>query len=187
MPDKRSLRKQFREIRGSISDKQVRDEKIAERLLNWSRISSADTVLIYASIGSEIDTGSITEFLLQSGKTVALPKCRENGIMTFHVISSLSQLKKGSYNIPEPDGTSESPEITSETVCIVPGLAFTADGGRLGYGGGFYDRFTSLYPELFTVGLAYEKLITGYLPILPHDLKVNAIATEERIVLCSAK
>lgn len=187
MPDKSSLRKQFREIRGSISDKQEKDRKISERLLNWSKILSADTVLIYASIGSEIDTGSITDFLLQSGKTVALPKCRENGVMTFHVIKSLSELSKGRYNIPEPDGNSESPVITADTVCIVPGLAFTAGGGRLGYGGGFYDRFAALYPELFTVGLAYESLIAPCLPILPHDLKVKAIATEERIVLCSAK
>ena len=71
------------------------------------------------------------------------------------------------------------------TVCIVPGLAFTEKGARLGYGGGFYDRFIAAYPEITTIALAYEAMITDSLPVQEHDMTVELIVTEERTVLCN--
>ena len=71
------------------------------------------------------------------------------------------------------------------SVCIIPGLAFTEDGGRLGYGGGYYDEFILANPQLYTIALAYEELIVQQLPLMQHDLKVDLIVTEERTVLCN--
>ena len=106
--------------------------------------------------------------------------------MTFHKISELSQLVENprSYGIREPSGSLPCPEITSDTVCIVPGLAFTENGARLGYGGGFYDRFLKDH-NVHTIALAYEACITDSLPEEQHDLRVGKIVTEERTVLCN--
>jgi len=183
MEDKKNLRKRFSRIR-KASHSEKAEETIAERLLSLEKVKSAGTILLYASFGSEINTWGIAEKLLSDGKTVAFPLCGKEGRMTFHTVTSLSQLSPGSYGIPEPDSSIPQPDITNDTICIVPGLAFTGDGGRLGYGGGFYDRFLAAHPEVFTIAPAYEAMITDSLPMLEHDLKINMIVTEERTVLC---
>lgn len=181
---KSELRKHFSKIR-KIASCSAFNDRITERILDLPEIHDADTVLMYASFGSEPSTTAIARELMRRNKRIAFPKCGENGIMTFHCVNSLDELHEGKFDIPEPDGTSEIPEITHKTVCIVPGLAFSPDGHRLGYGGGFYDRFLSRYPHIFTVGLAYEKCIADMLPALEHDVKINTVATEERLVLCN--
>ena len=169
MYDKKELRKYFSSVRKSAKS-QEKDTLIAARLLSERKITEADTVLLFASFGSEPDTGKISEVLLSQGKTVAFPKCQSEGNMTFHCINtSLSQ-----------------PTVTDKTVCIVPGLAFTESGARLGYGGGFYDRFLASHPYIIKTALAYEAVITDKLPIGEHDIAVNYIVTEERTVLCNA-
>ncbi len=119
------------------------------------------------------------------GKNVALPKCGLKRSMTFHLIGSVADLHEGMYRIPEPDIALPQPEMTENTVCIIPGLAFTEEGGRLGYGGGYYDEYILAHPELYTIALAYEELIVQQLPLMQHDLRVNLIVTEERTVLCN--
>ena len=106
--------------------------------------------------------------------------------MTFHLIKSVADLHEGMYRIPEPDSSLPQPVITSDSVCIVPGLAFTEEGGRIGYGGGYYDEFILDNPDIYTIGLIYEELIVGELPLMQHDLRVDMIVTEERTVLCNA-
>ncbi len=187
MTDKKSLRAQFRKIRSAIPDKKQRDSSICKRILSMERICDADVALVYVSYNSEINTFELISSLLDMKKTVAVPKCEDNGIMRFHIISSLNELSDGMYGIPEPVNNNIITSFTEKTVCIVPGLAFTENGDRLGYGGGYYDRFLSCYPDIFTVALAYEELITDSLPVLPHDLKINAVATNERLVFCNAE
>lgn len=151
------------------------------------RVRSADIVLVYVSYNSEIGTFELINSLLDMKKTVAVPKCQNNGVMQFHKINSLNELSEGMYGIPEPNNNSIINSFSDKTVCIVPGLAFTVNGDRLGYGGGYYDRFLACQPDIFTVALAYEELITESLPVLPHDLKINAVATNERLVFCNAE
>lgn len=187
MKDKKALRAVFRKIRSQIQHREVKDHAIEARILELQKIYEADVVLVYASYNSEVSTYGIISKLLNMGKILALPRCEKNGIMNFHTINSLDELTTGSYNIPEPSGITPITCFTDKTVCIVPGLAFTEKGERLGYGGGFYDRFLALFPEIYTIALAYEEVITDELPVMPYDFKVNTIATEERLVYCSAK
>ena len=187
MTDKKSLRKEFSALRKSLKTS-IKDDIIASRVLSMEQVLSADVILLYASFGSEINTWSLTEDLMLNGKKVAFPKCGENGCMTFHIVDDLTALRNGTngkYDICEPDSSLPQPVITEKTVCIVPGLAFTANGGRLGYGGGFYDRFLAENSSVHTIALAYEGMIADDLPLLPHDLKVDMIVTEERTVLCN--
>ena len=184
MKDKKTLRKEFSALRKELNSPE-KDNAIALRLLDTKRLLEADTILLYASFGSEINTFRLAEMLLLRNKTIAFPRCGKNGHMTFHNVSSLSQLSAGSYGIPEPASSLPQPQVTDKTVCIVPGLTFTPDGGRLGYGGGFYDRFLSDNPCVYTIAVAYDAMIVNELPLEPHDLKVNSIVTEERMVLCN--
>lgn len=188
MQDKKQLRKHFSELRKN-SKTQENDRQIAERLLSHEKLKNARTVLLYASFGSEADTWHIAEKLLEKGTVLAYPKCRKDGIMKFHVIDSLARLRdgrRGMYGIYEPDEMLPQPVLSGDTVCIVPGLAFTENGGRLGYGGGYYDRFLAGLHEIYKIALSYEAILTDELPLLPHDLRVDSIVTEERTVLCNA-
>lgn len=160
------------------------DSRIAERIIAHIKVKEADTVLLYASFGSEADTWHIAEALLKADIPVAFPRCGNNREMTFHLVSSPGILVKGSYGIQEPPEQLPCPEITEKTVCIVPGLAFTEKGGRLGYGGGFYDSFIHKYPFIYRIAITYDGLILDSLPLEEHDVLMNEIVTEERTVLC---
>lgn len=184
MDDKKLLRKKFSEIRKNIPDRIKKDTAIRNVLLG--QLENYDTVLLYASFGTEIDTFSIAEKLF--GKyTVAFPVSHKNGIMTFHTVNSTVELRKGMYGIYEPDISLPQPVINDRTLCIMPGLAFTPDGSRLGYGGGYYDRFLAEYPQIQKIALSYEELITDNLPVMQHDLKADYILTPERMILCHAE
>ena len=185
MDSKKILRKKFSEIRGNITDKAAKDAEITERFLNMERVRDADCIMVYASFGSEVETYGIVDAFLGTDKKIAYPRCEENGIMVFHVIESFADLHEGMYRISEPDISLPVAEVTDRTVCIIPGLAFTENGGRLGYGGGYYDRFLLDNPHIYTIALSYEELITDELPLLQHDLMVNSIVTEERTVFCN--
>ncbi|MBR1823402.1 MAG: 5-formyltetrahydrofolate cyclo-ligase [Ruminococcus sp.] len=185
MDSKKQLRKKFSEIRGNITDKAAKDAEITERFLEMERVQEADCIMVYASFGSEVETYGIIDAFLGTEKKIAYPRCEDNGTMVFHVVESFADLHEGMYRISEPDISLPVAEITEKTVCIIPGLAFTEKGGRLGYGGGYYDRFLLDNPDIYTIALSYEELITDELPLLQHDLLVNSIVTEERTVLCN--
>ena len=180
MYDKKELRKYFSSVRKSAKS-QEKDTLIAARLLSERKITEADTVLLFASFGYEPDTWKISEVLLSQGKTVAFPKCQSEGNMTFHCIKSLDELKSGAYGICEPDTSLSQPTVTDKTVCIVPGLAFAESGARLGYGGGFYDRFLKDRNNIFTVAAAFEMQITKEFETDEFDICPDIIVTQERV------
>ncbi|MBR5165830.1 MAG: 5-formyltetrahydrofolate cyclo-ligase [Ruminococcus sp.] len=184
MQDKKELRRHFSEVRKAAKT-DAKDAVITEKVLALYEVAEADNVLMFASFGSEVDTWDLARKLIDINKALAYPKCGKDGVMTFHIVNDTADLKEGAYGIPEPDSSLSCPDITARTVCIVPGLAFTEKGARLGYGGGFYDRFIAAYPEITTIALAYEAMITDSLPVQEHDMTVKLIVTEERTVLCN--
>lgn len=184
--DKNQLRRYFTAVRKNVGSAD-KDKKIAERLLSEELIKNADILLIYASFGSEINTWTIAERILQSNITLAYPLCGNNSEMSFHIVSSADQLRSGKYGICEPDASLPVPSLTERSVCIIPGLAFTENGGRLGYGGGYYDRFLAAHKKIHKAALSYEKLIVPELPLMPHDIRTDIIVTEERTVFCNAE
>lgn len=184
MEDKKLLRKKFSEIRKNIPDKSEKDILIRKAFLE--NLKNTDTILLYASFGSEIDTLSIAGELF-GNYTVAFPVSHKDGVMTFHVVKSPDELHKGMYGIYEPDASLPQPVITDKTLCVLPGLAFMTDGSRLGYGGGYYDRFLEKYPQIHKIALSYEELITENLPVMFHDIRADYIVTPERTVFCHAE
>jgi len=141
--------------------------------------SSARKIMLYYSINKEPDTLEIAKAALLAGKAVAFPLCLGRGVMQARVVSSLSQLEPAVLGIPAPTASAPLIEPEELELIIVPALVYDKLGYRLGYGGGYYDRFLSGI-RAFTVGLTRERLIKEKLPVEPHDIKVSCVITEEK-------
>ena len=141
-------------------------------------------IFIYYSVGSEADTLRIIRHALESGKRVALPKCTDrNGTMDFYFIDDIeSSLTEGMFSLKEPDTLRcEKADSTVSSLCIVPALAADKSGYRLGYGGGYYDRYLSNFKGVTAV-LCYEECLCDELPRDKYDISLNMIITESKII-----
>lgn len=186
--EKKLLRKKFKEQRKNISlhDRILANERIFENLVNLNEIENADYILTFISFGSEPDTLKFSEYILSNGKKLAAAKCTaEKGVMNFHIIKSLDDLEKGSYGIPEPKN--DIPFLSDEEIdknkvlCIVPGYSFSEKGYRLGYGGGYYDRFLSEHKNVKTIGICFDEMISDEIPVGEYDIPVSLIVTDRKI------
>ena len=179
--DKATLRKYWRNVRGSISDIEDKSQSIYELMVSSDFYKDAKTVLLYWSVDSEVCTHRMIDKALSDGKKVALPKCVDSdGNMVFYCIGSTDELVDGMYGIKEPPVDSDYDMNSSNSVCVVPALCFSNDGFRLGYGKGYYDRFLEKFNGI-SVGLCYDECLTESLPVGIYDKKVNYIITNKRI------
>ncbi len=171
-------------------DSRLRAEKstlIAQRLMRLELFQNAQCVFVYISVRSEVQTYAILTAALEQRKTVCVPLIDpEKKEMHACVIRDLSRdLQPGIMGIPEPDRDS-CPVIESGDIdcAIIPGLGFTVQGYRIGYGGGFYDRFLGDWSGA-SCALAFEEQIVSNLPFDPdHDVAVGHIITEQRDINC---
>lgn len=179
--EKEILRKKYKKIRDNISDRESKSIVICSNFLHSEIYKEANTILCYYPLKSEIDVKTILEIVLKSGKRLALPVCLDGGEMKFYYVKDLSLLKKGLFGINEPD-PSQSLEVLDfdNSVCVVPGIAFDKRGYRIGYGGGYYDKFLEYFQGI-SIGLCYDELLKDSIPRDKHDRKVDFIITE-RIV-----
>lgn len=175
---KKLLRRRMRDFLHSqdLTRKQMADAEICRRLCSDPRICHADLILCYYAMPEEPATQDFMTQMLQQGKKIALPKCdpMHPGEMRFYEIRNLSEqeIQPGLYQIPEPV-RERAVKISSESVILVPGLAFTPSGERLGRGGGYYDRFLQKYPEICKIGVCYDFMILEDLPCELHDSYSN--------------
>ncbi len=177
--NKSELRKSLMKRRKEM-DKSYRlkcDEMIYNNLTACPEIIAAETILTYVSTEIEVDTIKFINKMPELGKTVAVPRC-EGKNMRFIRINSLDSLVKGAYNIPEPTGDDEVTDFIG-SVCITPALSFNENGYRLGYGGGFYDRFSEIYNGI-SIGICYEDFI-GEIPLEEYDKPVKILITDKTV------
>ena len=155
------------------------DCEIESRVIAHKSFIYADAVFTYVSTEKEVDTLGLIHAAWAVGKTVAVPKCdRESNVMIFYVIKSMDDLKPGYFGILEPDEKKCEPaQSTANSLCIVPGLCFDAEGYRIGYGKGYYDRFLSGYKGL-KVGICYSDCIKWALPRGKYDRPVDILITD---------
>ena len=183
MNDKKKLRILFKSIRSSIDReyKSNADIKICTQFINSVIFSEAELILIYVSVGSETDTMNIIKYSLSHGKRVAVPLCIGYE-MIFYEIKNINELIIGRFGIPTVDGGNNLiVKSFDNAVCVMPGLSFDRSGGRLGYGGGFYDRFLSKN-KVKTVAFSYERCICDRIPQDTYDIKVDYLITENYIL-----
>ena len=157
------------------------DEGIYHQVTSLKEFVDAGNIMIYYSVEREPTTYKIAHAAIEMGKTVAFPLCYREGIMEARVVSSFDDFKPSIIGIPSPPET--APKIAPQELdlILVPALAYDFYGYRLGLGGGYFDRYLQGL-EVFTAGLARECLIRDSLPCEPHDIPVNCIVTEERVL-----
>lgn len=180
--EKQALRKKMISLLNSISaeEKAAIELKLEENLFMSSEWKSAKRIGVTLSQGFEWNTLGIIKQAWKEGKIVCAPKCvPEHKAMTFYDFTSMDQLEKGFYNLiePKPPQTKMVGKTEIDLV-LVPGLIYDVKGYRVGFGGGYYDRFLKDFPN-HTVGLIYSKQITSALPIEPFDIPVQKIITEK--------
>lgn len=182
---KTALRKEQRKVRDFVPER-VRatlDARILANLQASSEYQDADLVLTYVSMDSEVDTHGIIVEALESGKRVAIPRCTAEKTLEFVEISSLQGLHQSRFGMLEPDASLpalKTPEFVG-SVCLVPGLVFDGLGNRIGYGGGYYDRFLAFYPGHKIALVRTRQLSCNELPHEAHDIAVDLLVTDQRI------
>ncbi len=187
--EKKALRAEYRRRRAEldIEAKKELDSEICRQIISLACFRFADTVLMYYPIKGEIDITPVALEALRRGKRVAYPVCMPDGeTMTFRYVRDLSCLReKGSYSIPEPEDSAPELEDGRNALCIVPAFAFDRKGYRLGYGGGYYDRFLRGF-EGTALGAIYEDFLTDALPRGYYDIAVDVIVTERGSLIADA-
>ncbi len=187
MYDKAVIRKEIIRIRDSIDRqaKRIKDTEIEKNLLLQKEFEIAKNIMVFASFRSEPDTYGIMQKSFELGKRVILPKVnRESHELLLYEIIDINELAPGYMNIPEPD-VPETRSFHAEDLdlMIIPGIAFGRKGERIGYGGGYYDRLIQTIkrrPPL--VAIAYDEQIIEKVPVLDHDINVNKIITDKRVI-----
>ena len=188
--DKSSLRSNYLTARRRIdpATKATLDARILERLAGFDLYADAGLVLAYVSYGNEVDTRAVIESALASGKRVAVPRVLPHKHkMDFYEIDGMGDLEEGFKGILEPRRGVSSPLGTVDllgSVCLVPGLVFDAEGHRIGYGGGYYDRFLQFYPGDKIALARSAQVSSNPLPTESSDVPVDFIVTDSGVWHC---
>ena len=176
---KSELRKQvLHEMRAlSQEQKQAIDQALTERLLHHPFYQEAKVIASYLSFPHEFQTQELIEQALKDGKKVLIPKTYPKGRMDF-VVYDPQQLVKTSFGLLEPQGDLEVVDASQIDLIHVPGLAFTREGYRIGYGGGYYDRYLEHFTG-HTLSTVYPCQIRDFIPE-DHDIPVQEVLIDER-------
>ncbi len=173
--DKKELRRSIRERKRAMTAEEIvqRSQMLGLLFIQSEAYKNAKTIYGYLPYNQEVRTVPMLEQALRDGKRVAVPKCYGDE-MKFIFMEDLSKVEKGYANIPEP--IADGPVADDETALVLmPGLAFDPQGHRIGYGGGFYDKFLSKEPNHPTLALCYEFQMLPHLETEEHDIPVDYV------------
>jgi 5-formyltetrahydrofolate cyclo-ligase len=190
---KSTLRKRIVAQRDALNEDTRRElsKRITAHLLTLSSLRDASCVMAYANFGSEFDTSALLSYVITSGKQLILPRVDRvtRTLQTFRVTDTDRDLQRGSWGIHEP-----APEyctrVSDDAVqfVLVPGLAFTQLGKRLGYGGGFYDQFIARLEHLSHrptfIAAAFSLQVVDDIPMTGSDRKIGTLVTEHGPMNC---
>lgn len=173
--DKSALRRQIREQKRAMTQAQIElaSARLGELFASTEQYRNARTIYGYLPYNQEVRTIPILERALKDGKRVAVPKVYGDE-MKFIYMTDLSQIEKGYAGIPEPIADAPVADDPAALV-LMPGLAFTKNGDRMGYGGGFYDKFLAAEQSHPTVALCYDFQIVETLPTEQYDIPVDLV------------
>jgi 5-formyltetrahydrofolate cyclo-ligase len=182
--EKSVLRERGLERRRALSPEEweARSKRVVSQLETLERFRSAPLVLTYAaSKDNEVDTQPLIEALTGAGRRVAVPSVAPGRTMIWRAIAGLADLCPGRFGILEP--AERCPLVDAnraDTVVLVPGILFSARGQRIGYGGGYFDRFLAGFPGT-SIGLAFDFQICRSLPEESHDVRLDFVVCESAV------
>ncbi len=190
--ERNQLRKERLAERGLLDAalRRSKSKQIQTRLLEQQIIRDAKHLFIYVHFRTEVETLALIAHCLAKGKTVSVPVTlrQESRLLAVQITDPATQLEPGCFGIPEPTEEQIARAIIDPTeidAVLVPGSVFDPQGGRLGYGGGYYDRFlTQDAPQARRIGLAYAVQMVEQVPMEAHDQYMDMIITEQQAYAC---
>jgi 5-formyltetrahydrofolate cyclo-ligase len=162
---------------------------VEDNLWHLDEIARAETLFIYVHFRSEVETLALIRHCIARGKRVGVPltDVKNSRLLPFVIRDPDQDLQPGYCRIPEPvSGRLSALDPKTIDTVVLPGSVFDEQGGRFGYGGGYYDRFLANdAPQARRVGIAFEQQVVKELPLMPHDERLHILVTEERIIRIS--
>lgn len=180
--DKAEIRKTMLARRWALTSKYVSDhsDRVFERLAGLPEIKDAKNVMIYSHFANEVKTGKLAGWLLFHEKRVFLPVMDGEKLLVADMSSTCFEMN--SFGIAQPEKETACFAQPDEIdVFIVPGLAFDAEGNRIGFGKGYYDDLLALAPETLKIALAYDFQMMDTITPEPHDIKMDLVVTPKKI------
>lgn len=179
MVTKVQIRKELLQKRSELTG--IQQEQLSTNVFNqlttWDILLSRGYFYAYYPLGKELSLLPLIQWLLDTGRHIALPRV-EGDRMDFYEIHSLDEVQKGSFGVMEPTG--QQKVCWEDALCLTPGVGFSTDGGRIGHGAGYYDRYFEKHPRLLRVGIAYEIQIADNIPTETTDIPMHWIVTPDK-------
>jgi 5-formyltetrahydrofolate cyclo-ligase len=196
---KNKIRRDLLKQRDAITPEQkiLKESAIEERLFCLDAFKQATSILLYVSFRSEVDTRRYLDDVIKLNKKLVLPAVdSKHRKLNLYEVRDISELEPGYMGILEPraiDGMSVT--LKDIDLVIIPGTGFDRNGNRLGYGGGYYDKLLSYESKqlsgvdkhITTIALAFEEQVGDDIPAEPHDINVDMIVTDKRLIKCLSK
>ena len=181
--DKNEVRQLIKAYRQKLTDEDVKIQSrlIIDRLKKSDIYKTSENVFLYISYNREVDTYMLLSQCFMDGKKVYAPKVLSKTDMEFYCLSDVNDLESGYMGIMEPSDSCEKAN-TRNGLFIMPGLAFDYDFHRIGYGGGFYDRYLSEDNTFIKAALAFDFQLLESIPYEEHDLKPDYIITQTQFI-----
>ncbi len=182
---KGELRKRMKMTRDALpaEARRLRSQRIANAVVAMSEFQAAQTIAAYSAIQSEADVVEVVEQSWTDQKIVAFPRANpETKELVFHRVEALDDLRPGAHGIPEPVESAPVIEKSNIDFALVPALAVDANGFRIGYGGGYYDRALPHLVNAFSCVVAYGFQVISEVPLFSDDAAVDAIVTDTAII-----
>lgn len=179
---KAKVRKSCLDQRASLGEEERKNKSwlIRQKVLDLPEFKQAQAVMLFLNFRDEVETTALAETTIASKKRLILPRCAPNGILLPIEVRDLrGDIEPGLWGIREPKLNLDKVEPSEIDLVIVPGAGFDLQGNRLGYGGGYYDRFFMLIkPSVPRIAIAFECQIIEEVPVDMHDAKMNRLITE---------
>ncbi len=187
---KQTIRRNMLKARMSLSDIAWKQKSCAifKNICQIKNFTSSKNILIFMDFRKEVYTKPIIDWIMEHNKQAIIPRVNPNSdILELCIIKDYTDMDISDLGIREPKSSHTNfakPEDID--LVIIPGVAFTTDGGRLGYGGGYYDRLIPLMSKKpLLIAPAFELQIVEQLPLEQHDIRIDMIVTESRIIDCN--
>jgi 5-formyltetrahydrofolate cyclo-ligase len=187
MDSKACLRRRLVAQRGTLSKRAIlqKSAAIAGHVMRLPAFYASQTLMAYLALAQEVQTWRLIEAARQQHKRIVVPVIEGNALVAVELPIDKAQLQCGAYGILEPRCKQAAIRPEEIDFVLVPGLAFDRQGGRVGFGRGYYDRFLCQLPVTARFcGLAFNMQVVSHVPCMPYDICMHYVATEEGIMHC---
>ena len=187
---KKTLRQNLRTLRDGFGEEFIKtaSAKVCENIVSCREFVKADTILLYFPVKNELSVLPLIDTAKKLNIKIAFPVCEKTTKpLIFKEIDSLDELKSADFGLLEPCDTCKEAHLTQSSLCIVPALAFSHDGYRIGYGGGYYDQYLRAHPKTKRIAYGFDFQILKEVPCEPFDEKMDEIVTDKRCITLASR